>query len=282
MRVLVTGADGFTGLHLGRELESHGHTMVPLECDITDPAALDRAIGAADFDAVIHLAGIAFVGEKDFGPFYKVNQIGTFNLLEAIERHRLGCRVLVASSANIYGDRHSGAIDESTAANPVNHYGLSKYAMELGLPLFDGLDIVVARPFNYTGVGQAANFLVPKIVGHFRRSEGVIELGNIDVERDIGDVRSVVAAYRGLIEKPEAKGVFNVSRGEATALREIVRTAEDIAGRKIEVRVNPDFVRPNEIATLCGDNSRLRAALPDWSPIPLHATLEWMLGSETG
>ena len=277
MRVLVTGHDGFTGIHLMREFSAHGHDVIPFICDLTDPEAVKKTVEAEDFEAVVHLAGIAFVGEKDFHPFYDVNQVGTFSLLEALRDHRPGCRVLVVSSANIYGDAHGGAITEATPANPVNHYAVSKYAMELGLPLFGDLDIVTVRPFNYTGIGQARNFLVPKIVDHFRRGADVIELGNIDVARDIGDVRAVVAAYRGLIENKDAHGIFNVSRGEATALRAILDAAETITGRTIEVRQNPEFMRANEIPMLCGDNTRLRTALPGWSPIPLTDTLEWML-----
>jgi len=140
----------------------------------------------------------------------------------------------------------------------------------------DKLPIIVARPFNYTGVGQSSQFLLPKIVGHFQRGERVIELGNIDVERDFSDVRRVVDAYRRLLQLAPAGGVFNVCSGRAVSLKSVIATMEQIAGYSIEVRVNPAFVRANEVRRLQGDGSRLQAAVGPLEDIPLETTLRWM------
>jgi nucleoside-diphosphate-sugar epimerase len=280
MRVLVTGADGFTGTYLVAELLSRGHEVVPFASDITDAAAVDAEVAAVSPDRVIHLAAIAFVGTDAVDPFYQVNQLGTYHLLDAVARHAPHAHVLIASSANIYGNTTGGYLDESTPPNPANHYAVSKWAMELGARMWaDRLHITIARPFNYTGVGQEEQYLIPKIVAHFRRREPVITLGNIDVSRDFGDVRSVVAAYCGLSLAPPAPQVVNVCAGRVWNIRQIIAIASRITGHDIEIATNPAFMRANEVEILAGDASLLQSLLPDWQPKSLEDTLEWMLAA---
>ncbi|WP_284458119.1 GDP-mannose 4,6-dehydratase [Blastomonas fulva] len=276
----MTGADGFTGTYLVAELLSRGHEVVPFASDITDAAAVDAEVAAVSPDRVIHLAAIAFVGTDAVDPFYQVNQLGTYHLLDAVARHAPRAHVLIASSANIYGNTTGGYLDESTPPNPANHYAVSKWAMELGARIWaDRLHITTARPFNYTGVGQEEQYLIPKIVAHFRRREPVITLGNIDVSRDFGDVRSVVAAYCGLSLAPPAPQVVNVCTGRVWNIRQIIAIASRITGHDIEIATNPAFMRANEVEILAGDAALLHALLPDWQPRDLEDTLQWMLAA---
>ncbi len=280
MRVLVTGADGFTGTYLVAELQSRGHEVVAFASDITDAAAVDAEVARVRPERVIHLAAIAFVGTDAVDPFYQVNQLGTYHLLDAVARHAPHAHVLIASSANIYGNTTGGYLDESTPPNPANHYAVSKWAMELGARMWaDRLHITIARPFNYTGVGQEEQYLIPKIVAHFRRREPVITLGNIDVSRDFGDVRSVVTAYCGLSLAPPAAQVVNVCTGRVWNIRQIIAIASRITGHDIEIATNPAFMRANEVEILAGDASLLHSLLPDWQPKSLEDTLEWMLAA---
>jgi nucleoside-diphosphate-sugar epimerase len=141
------------------------------------------------------------------------------------------------------------------------------------------LPIVLARPFNYTGINQSENFLIPKIVKHFKAKQPYIELGNIDVWRDFGDVRAVANAYVGLAEKANAEDVFNICTGKLHALRDVIALCRDITQHDIEVIVNPAFIRENEVKSLCGDVTKLKNLIPDWEVPPLKTTLEWMLKS---
>lgn len=278
MRVALTGADGFTGRFVIAELDRRGIGWIALDPDITDAAAIDAAVAANSFDAVIHLAAIAFAGGNDWNAFYRVNQIGTFNLLQSIAHHRPGAVCLLASSAQIYGPGASGLIDETAPANPANHYAVSKYAMELGGTIWgDALDIRIARPFNYTGVGQEDRYLVPKIVGHFARRASVIELGNTHVLRDFGDVRAVASAYCDLLASPHRGLLVNVASGVLRSIEDIMQTLVGLTGHTMDIQVNPAFVRANDVPVLGGNPQTLRLFAPSWEPVPFENTLAWML-----
>ncbi len=196
--VLITGLHGFTGRYVQTELENNGYTVVGLSSNLTDLEALSAEIAQVQPQAVIHLAGIAFVGHGNANAFYEVNLIGTRNLLEALSQHAPDIQsILLASSANIYGNRTEGILSENTPPEPINDYAVSKLAMEQMAHLWtDKLPLFIVRPFNYTGVGQKEVFLIPKIVSHFKQKESVIELGNLDVWREFGDVRSVANIYK--------------------------------------------------------------------------------------
>ncbi|WP_127476948.1 GDP-mannose 4,6-dehydratase [Sulfurivermis fontis] len=279
MRTLVTGLRGFTGRYLQAELEAHGHEVVGLKADLTDAAVLADEMKRVQPEWVVHLAGVAFVEHGDPNDFYRVNLMGTRNLLAALANcgRRPEC-VLLASSANVYGNSTEGVLTEATPPNPANDYAVSKLAMEHMARLWlDRLPIVIVRPFNYTGVGQSESFLIPKIVNHFRRRVEAIELGNLDVWRDFSDVRAVAQAYRRLLEACPIGETVNVCSGRTHALREVLAMAGKIAGHAIKVKVNPAFVRPNEVKTLSGDPSKLLSLIGPWETPPLEETLRWML-----
>ena len=251
-------------------------------CDLLDRTALTEVLAREQPEAVVHLAAIAFVAHGDARAIYETNVVGTRNLLDAI--HTSGCRpksVLLASSANIYGNADREVIDESTPAAPANDYAVSKLAMEYMARLWeDKLPITIVRPFNYTGVGQSPNFLLPKIVSHFRERKPVLELGNLHVVRDFSDVRSVVSAYGRLLDEQFAGQTFNVCSGTGYALEDVLAMMCDLAGYQPEIKVNMAFVRANEVHTLIGSNAKLREAIGAQPTIALRDTLQWMLEAE--
>lgn len=279
MLTLVTGIEGFTGRYVQAELEANGHMVVGLKSDLTDVDAVVNEIIDLQPEAVIHLAGLAFVGENDANSFYEVNLVGTRNLLGALAKHASNLsNILVTSSANVYGNSTGGVLDESVIPNPSNDYAVSKLAMEYMTHLWSHkLSFCIVRPFNYTGVGQDGRFLIPKIVRHFRDKKPIIELGNLDVWREFGDVRTVASIYRMLIENCPKSETLNVCTGQTYSLKEVIALCEKLTGHKIEIKVNPDFVRENEVRELKGDNSRLLNRVENFNIYTFEETLNWML-----
>ncbi len=293
-RVLLTGSQGFTGRYLAQLLRAEGHRVFgtvqgtpaaadEIALDLTDRGQVAEVVRQVQPDWVVHLAAIAFVAHSDAEAMYRVNIVATRNLLEALAAlPQPPVSVLLASSANIYGNALLDPITEQVAANPANDYAVSKLAMEYMARLwFERLPIFLVRPFNYTGVGQNENFLLPKIVGHYRRQQETIELGNLDVARDFSDVRDVVQVYRHLLALAPRGDIFNVCSGRAHSLFEVLEMMQHIAGYGLQVKVNPAFARANEVKRLVGSDAHLRATLgaagielPGKTPLP--DTLRWM------
>lgn len=287
---LVTGVSGFTGHYVARELELAGYRVFGTSqasgnlgadtytVDLCDPAATLRVVEEVRPSVVVHLAAISFVAHGDADAIYRVNMLGTRNLLQALASlNEPPRKVLLASSANVYGNANVEVLDEHAPASPANDYAVSKLAMEHMARLWmDRLPVIITRPFNYTGVGQSAHFLLPKIVSHFQRKAQYIELGNIDVERDFSDVRMVAKAYAALLERGCAGETYNVCSGVTYSLRDVLIIMSQIAGYEIEVRVNPAFVRENEVKRLQGSPGKLQEVMGGLTPIALPETLRWM------
>jgi nucleoside-diphosphate-sugar epimerase len=294
-RVLVTGLGGFTGRHLRRELAEAGHEVVGLglelddapgqrRVDLADAAAVRAAVAELAPDRVLHLAAVSFVAHERLDELYAANVLGSLHLLEALAAlPRPPRRVVLASSATVYGDAPAGerGLDEDTPPAPVNHYAATKLAMEATARVYRAaLPITVVRPFNYTGPGQAPRFLVPKLVAHAAARAPRIALGNLDVERDFLDVRVVCAAYRRLLTLDAPSGtVVNLCSGVARSLRGILAELEALTGHRLEVEVDPALVRGHELRRLAGDPSRLRALVGPLPELPFTQTLRDMLAA---
>ncbi len=288
-RALLTGRNGFTGRYVAAELEAAGFEVVGLSdrqdaaeagsitANLLDRDAVRAALAEARPDVVLHLAAISFVAHGDVDEIYRVNVVGTRNLLDALAQLAAKPQIVVlASSANIYGNAEVEPITEDTPPAPANDYAVSKLAMEYMARLWmDRLPIVITRPFNYTGVGQSEQFLIPKIVSHFRRGERVIELGNTDVIRDFGDVRDVAKAYAAIVKATPLGETLNICSGVGHSLDDVLEMMARIAGYRIEVQVNPAFVRHNEVARLIGSHARLTKRTGWRGHHPLAQTLSW-------
>lgn len=293
-RVLITGRYGFTGNYVAHEMSAAGWDVWGtglnpppdldtqyIQADLTARDGLLHVLEHSRPDAVIHLAAVASVDHGKVEDFYQVNVIATRLLLGALIETGCGkSGVVLAGSANIYGNTPHSPIAEGTPPAPVNDYAVSKLAMEHVASLFKThLPLVLARPFNYTGRGQNTRFLIPKIVAHYRDRAAIIELGNVHVARDFSDIRDVAIAYRKLLLDGPRGEAINICSGQATSLQDVLGICRNITGHEIEVRTNPDFVRANEIAQLTGDRSRLDEVWPDASRHTLRETLNWMLSA---
>lgn len=279
MKIGLTGADGFTGRHFAQRALASGHAVVPLVADLRDREAVAAEVRAVAADTVVHLAAVAFVGHDDVRAFYDVNLFGTLNLLDALAGlPARPAHVLVASSANVYGNWGEAPLSEDRCPAPVNHYACSKLAMEHMARTFEGrLALTLVRPFNYTGPGQSPQFVIPKLVDHFRRRADVVKLGNLDVHREYNDVRFVCEAYLRLLEASPGGQTLNICTGRTWDLAGVIGLLQSLTGHSLRVEVDPALVRANEVHRLCGDPSRLRAALGELAAPGLEDTLRWML-----
>lgn len=290
---LVTGGSGFTGRHLIAHLKHQGHRVVALasqpcgadeaySIDLNDQECLGSLINRVVPQQVYHLAALSFVGHPSPLDFYRVNVLGTEALLQALSKLAEPPKTLLASSANVYGANGQAVINEDVPPAPVNHYANSKMAMEHIAHIYsERLPLVIARPFNYTGPGQAAHFLVPKIVQHIKQRASVIELGNTHVSRDFSDVRDIVAIYCRLLTEWPAESlsgsIINVGSGEAVSLKDVIYRLETLANHTLTIKVNPAFVRSNEIPVLRACTQRLNAWVPGLKRHSLNKTLADML-----
>ncbi len=286
----ITGITGFTGKHLEAYLKKRNYSVfgsvleTPLNenhfsCDILSENALFEILNKVKPDYIVHLAAISFVASKNQQNMYHVNIFGTLNLLNAIAKlDYRPKKILIASSAAIYGNIE-GELQEDMCPEPVNHYGNSKLVMEnMTKAYFNNQNIIITRPFNYTGLGQESHFLIPKIVTHYKDKKEEIELGNIDVFREFNDVNFVIRCYTELLFSKVKSEIVNVCTGNELSINNILDKICQIAGYKIKVKVNPEFVRKNEVKILKGSVEKLHSMIGDFTKeYKIEHTLEEML-----
>ncbi len=292
MRALITGGKGFVGQWLAAHLKDCGDevAVIDLETDVADGAAVGRVMAEVAPDAVYHLAALTHVGESWENPsqVLRVNVLGTAELLAAARGHRSEARILVVSSAEVYGvvTPEQLPLAEDTPTAPASPYAASKLAAEaVALQAWRGFaqPVIVVRPFNHIGPGQSPNFFVPalakRIVEARRSGATSLPVGTLTTRRDFTDVRDVVVAYRLLMEHGTAGDVYNVCSGHDVAMAEVADQLLELAGADLSLQTDPALVRPVDVPVLRGDASRLRAAT-GWQPrVPLATTLADVLAS---
>ncbi len=266
-KVLITGINGFTGKYLKKYLSEHHFQVFGISnfvkeneeniylCDINNPVELNQTIEKIQPEYIIHLAAISFVQHSIPEEIYKVNVLGTQNLLDACLPIKDKIKkIILASSATVYGNQNTDVLREELTPNPNNHYGISKWAMEqVAKNYFDELPIVIARPFNYTAPGQEKHFIIPKIAQAFTEKRPYIELGNINVYREYNSIDFVCDCYYQLLIIKQKSEIVNICSGTTYSIREILQKFTEITNHSIEVKINPEFVRKNEIFKLSGD-----------------------------
>lgn len=284
MLAYITGGAGFVGHWLAEHLRDCGDSVVSVdaEVDVTDGEAVRRSLVAVAPDVVYHLAGLAHVGrswEKP-GLTFQVNAFGTLNVLEAAAACSEPPRVVLVSSAEVYGAAGDEPVSESAPLRPVTPYASSKVAAEfLGLQAYlgRGLPVIRARPFNHVGPGQAPDFVVSalarRLVEAERSGARSVPVGNLEAVRDFTDVRDVVRAYRLLAEQGEPGEAYNVASGRGVAVRQVADELIAIGGGAVELVADESLYRPVDVPVFLGDTSKLVEAT-NWSPrIPLAETL---------
>jgi len=291
MKILITGASGFVGHHLVRELKQHALTLTSLHrpripfkkgfrfirCDLRSLGAVNRLVKRVDPDAVVHLAGLASVaGPSKRREILRSNVKATENLCRALALSGRERTLLLASSAAVYGSR-PGKVSERTQVRPNSPYALSKLAAENAARAFEkkGLRVYVARPFNHTGPGgsvaQVSWALARKVASV--TSGGTISIGNLKARRDFSDVRDVVRAYRLIIEQMPSERLFVLGSGRLVAIGKILSTFVKLAGKTIRPVPDRALLRHVDHDTPAAD-TRLARKILRWSPrISLKKTL---------
>lgn len=296
-RILVTGANGFVGQHLVKELADNGmavtgvggrvgssskppHVDEYMVLDLNDASAVSK-LDFSGIDGVVHLAGLAAVGPSFERPLdYMTTNIGIeINLFEAALAQKASPKFLIISSGSLYDSKAPLPLTEESAVVPASPYAVSKIGQEqMGFHYgLRGFGCVVARPFNHIGPGQNPGFLAPdvaqQIIACEKGESSEILVGNLDAKRDYTDVRDIVRAYRLLLEKGESGQIYNVCSGRAVSGHDMVAGLMAAAGSRAPLKEDPSRMRPADTPEIYGDAGKLAEAT-GWKPeISLETTL---------
>jgi GDP-4-dehydro-6-deoxy-D-mannose reductase len=293
LRVLITGITGFAGSHLAEHLVSRGdevhglaHEAPPFrnlmavqdrvrihEGDITRLEDVQGALARSRAEAVVHLAGMAVptLAAADPVAAVRVNVLGTATVLTALESHPK-TRLVLASSADVYGAPDRVPVDENAPLRPANVYAATKVAAEAltrELGARHGAPIVILRPANQNGPRQHPGLAASAFAKQVAEAEAgliepVVRHGRLDAERDFLDVRDMARAYAAALGMGEG-GTFNVGTGRAVAIAEILDTLLALARVPVRAELDPSRVRGGEPTRIALDASRFRQKT-DWSP----------------
>lgn len=308
-KILITGAGGFVGPHLIKELQKNvdndiygsvyrstsdvSGLLKPdhiIAGDLSDFAFAQSLISTVKPDTIYHLAAVSVVHSTPSQALKTLtdNVAISCNILESVRLFAPDSRFVAICSANVYGavQKSEGPIDESTPLRPLNPYAVSKVTQEmlaLQYHLAYGLDTVILRPFNHTGVGQTADFVIPLLAKQFvqieRGGEPVLSVGNLGNIRDFTDVKDMVRAYVLAEEKCQSGKVYNIGSGVGHTVKEIIAIFENLTGKKVEIKSAPEQVRKSDVPVLIADASKFKN-LTGWSPsISLETTISDILES---
>lgn len=290
MRALVTGGSGFVGTHLCAALAEAGHEVFSVDrrqgrsaarqlfADLADEASLRAALETAEPDIVFHLAAQAFVPLANREPLdtYETNVIGTARLFAALAAvcARRPPRVVYLSSAEVYGAREPSQypLHEELAPRPATPYAASKLggeAVALAAMQTQRIPAIVARGFNQIGPGQDARFAVPSFALRLAEiaagATPLLRVGNLEAQRDFLDVRDAVRAYVELALHGRPGEVYNVCSGRPVAMKDVLRELIALAHVPVEVREDPERLRPSDVPLFYGDAAKLHAETR-WTP----------------
>lgn len=309
-KAFITGITGFAGSHLARLLHSNGQYDVSgtylsedsklvledlssdidlIQLDLMDKKRVEDVVAELRPDLIFHLAALTAPGLSfdNPGKVFTNNVEAEINIFEAVRKVKLNPRILITSSAEVYGlvSPSDIPIDESTPLNPTNPYAVSKIAQDfLALQYFLSykMEIVRARPFNHIGPGQTDSFAVAAFAKKIAEIENdkikpVLYVANLESKRDFTDVEDMARAYMLLIEKGQPGEAFNIGSGRGFKMSEILSKLLSMSDRKIEVRQDKELLRPLDNPVLVCDPGKIEKATAWKAEIPIEETLKKIL-----
>ena len=309
-RILITGITGFAGSHLAdlvlkknttvygfkrwnlSRLRNIRHILDKIhwiDCDITDPVGVKKAIEIANPEKIFHLAAESFVSVSWDHPshYMDVNYKGTVNILETIRNSNINPKILIPGSGEEYGEifENELPINENTQLRPVNPYAVTKIAQDLISYVYYrtyDMNIIRVRTFNHEGPRRDNVFGIPWYAYQIARIEEglqdpIIKTGHIDDRRNFTHIRDIVEAYWIALEKCSPGEMYLIGSDENEKIysyREIISQLlkmTNVDGIKIEQ--DSQYTRPTSVPRLIGDTSKFRN-LTGWKPkIPIEQTL---------
>lgn len=280
-KALITGINGFVGPFLKKELEEHGYEVYGFDlsidddktddqgdgirrvfaCDITDVDAVAQIVEEVKPDYIFHLAGFSSVSKSFDMPELceKINVGGTKNLFDAVTKARIKPRILIVSSAEVYGKTEVIPINEGQEPRPLSPYGKSRLEMER-ISFSSDQDVVVSRSFNHTGPRQSDKMVIPSFKKQVKdgKEGDTILVGDLSIIRDFSDVRDVVRAYRILLEKGKEKEIYNVGSGKGYKLADLLNKLIKDSGKYLKIKVDENKLRKVNIPELVADTSKIK------------------------
>ena len=261
MKILLSGATGFIGRHLQRELKIHNHTVLNLKTNLLRKKELEAEIARSDFDHVIHLAGLSHLTSFNPSQLYETNVIGSENLISSLEKKGGGINILLASSGHVYAPSEA-FLSEESKVQPMSHYASSKLAMEyICNSMIEKNKLIIMRIFNCTGPGQDPSFFIPKVLQSFVNKEKSLDVGNLEVEREFNSVHWLVSIIRSLTEENTPTGIYNICSGKTYRLEDILSTISHITNHSLKINICQKIVRKNEQKKIAGNPLKLNKFL---------------------
>jgi GDP-4-dehydro-6-deoxy-D-mannose reductase len=301
VRALITGIGGFVGRHLLQHLQTEGDEVFgigrPADCvglaegtrvfytDLADRQALEDILRQNRPDAIYHLAAQSSTGESFTDPWATIgnNLLGQLNLFEVQLTTGQTPRTLVIGSSDEYGrvQPHEVPTHEDVPLRPTTPYAVSKVGQDvMGYQYFaqHQLPVIRVRPFNHTGPGHDARFVIPSFAKQLAEielgeREPVLHVGNLDIARDFCDARDMVRAYRMAVLAGVPGDVYNLGRGRSMRIADIVDELISLCRETVRVSIDPRLVRASDMPRQEADTRKF-TTLTGWQPrIPWHTTL---------